>query len=169
MDSYKKRYITFCKPYIDATQHIYETMVSTQLKTGTAAYKRDLSFDYDYSAIIGNSGTFTKGESPINFKSIMVLSWPKDVYLKSAGKMLMEEISEYSAEVSDVGMEITNIVTGGAKTVLYELGFEVKMAIPTSIWGHNHRISSQVSSNSIVMPLKSDLGTFYIQLNYEEE
>ncbi|MBF0218236.1 MAG: chemotaxis protein CheX [Gammaproteobacteria bacterium] len=168
MDSFNARYLTFCKPYIDATQTVYSTMVQTELKTTKAHYKSDLKFNYDYSAIIGNSGDYTRVNPHLSFKSTLIISWPKESYIKTANKMLMEAYEEYNKEISDVGMEICNIVTGAAKGVLYELGFEIRMAIPTSIWGANHSFGGQNASKTIVMPMKSELGTVYIQLFYAE-
>ena len=168
MNEFNKRYLDFCKPFIDAIKDVYSTMMSTNLKPGAPAIKTGKISHGEFSSIMGINGRFEKGNEKKLFKGSLVLSWPHDTYLKSAGAMLMEEYEEYDDEIADVGMEIVNITMGNAKKILSEEGFFIDMSIPTSVRGVDHEIKAQEGVVTISTPLESDFGTFYIELSYED-
>jgi len=168
MTEFNKRYLDFCKPFIMAIKEVYETMMSTDLKPGAPGIKEGKKSYGDYSSIMGINGTYEKGGQKKGFKGTLVLSWPESTYLKSASAMLMEEFPEFTDEIADVGMEICNITMGNAKKVLSQEGYLIEMSIPTSIRGKAHEIKAQDSVVTIATPLECDLGTFYVELCYED-
>ncbi|CAM9848139.1 unnamed protein product [Chrysoparadoxa australica] len=165
---FNKRYLEFCKPFIDAIKEVYSTMMGTELNPQKPGLKEGKKSYGDYSSIMGINGTYTGGTSDKKFKGSLVLSWPEEVYIKSASAMLMEDYTEFNDEIADVGMEICNITMGNAKKVLCEIGYMIEMSIPTSVHGKNHEIKAQDKVVTISTPLESEFGTFYIELSYED-
>lgn len=168
MNDFNKRYLEFCKPFIDAIKDVYSTMMSCEISPQKPQLKEGKKSYGDYSSIMGINGTYTGGNEEKKFKGSLVLSWPEDTYLKSASAMLMEEYTEFNDEISDVGMEICNITMGNAKKVLAEQGYLIEMSIPTSVSGKNHEIKAQDKVVTITTPLENEFGTFYIELSYED-
>lgn len=168
MTEFNKRYLDFCKPFIDAVKEVYGTMMGTEVKPGKPSIKEGKVSHGDISSIMGINGTYTGTSGNKKFKGSLVLSWPEPIYVKSAGAMLMEEFEEFTDEISDVGMEICNITMGNAKKVLAEQGYNIEMSIPTSVRGKNHEIKAQEGIVTIGTPLECDFGTFYIELSYED-
>ncbi|MBF0469954.1 MAG: chemotaxis protein CheX [Gammaproteobacteria bacterium] len=168
-ETFNQRYLAFTKPFVDSVKEIYSTMMATEIHQGKALYKReDIGFSHDYLTIMGISGTFTAQDEKHDFRGNLVLSWPLQTYLNTAGAMMQEEYTEINDEIADVGMEICNITMGGAKATLAQVGFSVDMSIPTSVSGNNIDISAQASATTILVPFSSDLGNFNLELNYEE-
>lgn len=168
MDEFNKRYLEFCKPFIQAIKEIYSTMMSTELEAGSPEIKKGSISHGEFSSIMGINGVYETSKEKKGFRGTLALSWPHDVYLKSAGAMLMEEFAEYNDEIADVGMEICNITMGNAKKNLCQEGYLIEMSIPTSVRGKDHEIKAQEGVVTIATPLKSDLGTFWIELCYED-
>lgn len=168
MNEFNKRYLDFCKPFIDAIKEVYATMMDAEITPDKPGIKTGRKSYGDFSAIMGINGKLEIGNEKKNFKGTLVLSWPEDVYLKSAGAMLMEEFTEYSDEIADVGLEICNITMGNAKKVLSEQGFFVEMSIPTSVKGKDHEIMAQDGVVTIATPLSCKLGVFSVELSYED-
>ena len=168
MNQFNKRYLEFCRPFIEAIKEVYLTMMSTELKPSAPSIKEGAKSFGDYSSIMGINGTFNGEGETRKFKGSLVISWPSDTYLKTAGAMLMEEYTEFTDEIADVGMEIANITMGNSKKVLAEQGYVIEMSIPTSVRGKEHELKSQDGVITIVTPLESELGSLYVELNYED-
>jgi len=168
MNEFNKRYLDFCKPFIDAIKDVYSTMMSTNLKPGAPKIKVGSISHGEFSSIMGINGVYSGDGEKKGFRGSLTLSWPESVYLKSAGAMLMEEFDAYTDEIADVGMEICNITMGNAKKILSQEGYMIEMSIPTSVKGKDHEIKAQDGVVTIATPLESELGTFYIELSYED-
>lgn len=169
MQDFNKRYIEFCKPFIDSLIDVYETMLSCKVnpgKPGLRSKNQNLGF---YSSIMGISGVYKGAGEEKSFKGSLTLCWPKEVYLKSASAMLMEEFTEFSDEIEDVGLEITNITMGNAKKFLNDLGYFIEMSIPNSVIGNDHHLSVEKGVLTINTPLSCEFGNFCIELNYSEK
>jgi len=167
-DEFNQRYLAMCKPFIDAIKEIYATMLETELETGTPYLKTVNTSQGDYSAIMGINGHFENGNEKCNFKGSLVISWPEQTYIMSSCKMLMEDFTEYTDEIADVGLEIANMTMGNAKKVLNPKGYFIDMSTPTSIRGKGHQIGSEVTTTTIITPLKAPYGNIFVELNYKE-
>lgn len=168
MSEFNQRYLEFCGPFVAAVKEIYSTMLSSEVTPGQPAIKRDNKSFGCYSAMMGINGIYQGEGMKKIFKGALVLSWPEETYLKSASAMLMEEYTEFNDEIADVGMEICNITMGSAKKILVQKGYNIEMSIPTSVRGMGHEISVQKGIITIATPLKSKLGEFSLELNYED-
>ena len=82
--------------------------------------------------------------------------------------MLGEKLTEIDDTVTDLVGEITNMVTGGAKRLLSDIGHDFDMATPTVIAGKNHEIHHHCNGRIIQIPFKSDKGAFYVEVSFEE-
>jgi len=167
--SFQKRYLEFCKPFVDGLKNVYSTMIFTEIQHGTPVLKEDAIQLSDYSSVMGINGNFEEeGKDPIPFQGSLVISWPMHTYLKTASKMLMEEYTEYNEEIRDVGMEISNITMGNAKKVVNPLGYKIEMSVPNCVIGENHAVESERGTVTIVIPFESEIGDFYIEINYKD-
>lgn len=118
--------------------------------------KNDAPMDTDISGSLAIT-------SP-NFQGNIAVSFNYDVFIKVLSAMLEEEISDINSENEDGAAEIINIIFGQTKAVLNSKGYELERAIPSVVKGHNHNISSSVKIPTLVIPIGSDLGTFFIQI-----
>ena len=81
--------------------------------------------------------------------------------------MLGENPGKINEEVTDLVGEITNMVTGGAKNLLGQKGYEFEMATPMVVSGKGHTISHKANGTKIIMPFTSPHGTAYIEICFE--
>ena len=154
-------FLAFSKPFIQATQSMFETMISTNIKLGKPEFKTGQSALCEITSVIPVSGTLNQNQ---NYSAQFVLSFPMETYLKVASAMLMEEYTEYSEEIEDVGNEITNIVMGNAKRFLNDMGYTTSMAVPNLIVGVGHKISYPKNTRIVYFPVSSNHGDFIMEI-----
>ena len=168
MSEFTKRYLDFCKPFIASIKGVYTTMLNNELNHGRPEIKKHNKTYGEYSAIMGINGVFDNEGQTKNFKGSLILSWGMDAYLKVASEMLMEEYTEFSDEINDVGLEICNICMGNAKKELNKQGYKIEMSTPTLVMGKDVELKTQKSVISIVTPMTSEIGEVHVELNYED-
>ena len=83
-------------------------------------------------------------------------------------RMLGERPDDINEEVTDMVGEITNMVTGGAKNLLGEKGYDFAMATPIVVSGKNHTITHKSDGKKILMPFTSDAGNANIEVSFDK-
>ncbi len=112
--------------------------------------------DVYLSAIIGLIG---------EVQGTITLSFKKDLALKIASAMLMEEKTEVDYDVRDAIGEVANLVVGQARNKIVESGYESKITPPTIIEGHKHEVFYTPGLQIKEIELKDDNGNiFYITI-----
>lgn len=164
-------FIEFSRPFVNAAKNVFETMVFTKLDPQKPVLKKDGFSRGDISAILGITGKITLQEAPdpMDFRAMLVISWPFQTYLNVASAMLMETYKEYCDDIADVGGEICNMVMGNAKRELAGLGYSLNMAIPSMIKGEGHIIKYPPKTTVIMIPLNSAHGQMFLELCYRED
>ena len=146
-------------PFLEATMNVLTTMAQIQAKPGRPYLKEDSQARGDVTGMIGLAGDQARGSLAITFT--------KAAILKIASNMFGEEITQMDPSIADVVGEITNMVSGGAKSKLSEKGYKFAMAIPSTIVGENHYITHNTKGPIIVVPFDTDAGNFYIEVCFE--
>jgi len=102
------------------------------------------------------------------FSGSIALCFPKDTFLKVYSQMIGEEISEMSKDTEDAAGEILNIIFGQAKATLNNKhGYTIKTAIPTVLTGTKMNVHNSSVQKAILIPFKSTLGNFYLEVSLE--
>ena len=113
----------------------------------------------DVSGLIGMVSEQAKGSLSITFEAPLALATMKN--------MVGEAPDEVDEEVVDLVGEITNMVTGGAKRLLSEKGFEFDMATPMVVSGKDHTINHKADGPVVIIPMKSEFGRAYIEFSFD--
>lgn len=161
-------YLKFSKPFIDALKDTFKVMLSTDITAHSPKMKTDNMARGEITAMIGMTGTVEKDGKSQDFNGLIALSFTKEVYLKIASAMLMQEFDDYCEDMEDTGAEIANIVMGNAKKVLATQGYKIGMSTPTRIKGVNHEIKYPSNTNVIETSISSALGEFSFDICYRE-
>ena len=166
----KTNFLEFSRPFVEAAKKVFETMVFTKLEALKPSIKENNNSLGDISAILGLLGQIKNGngDKPVEYKAMLVMSFPYETYIKIASAMLMETYAEYNDEISDVGGEICNMVMGNAKRSLSEMGYSCNKAIPSIIVGENHVIKYPSETTTVVIPINSAHGKMYMEICYKE-
>ena len=151
--------VEYVNPFLSSLVNVLSTMANTTIVPGQPRIKKDEVGRGDVSGLIGMIGPQTKGSFSVSFEESLAL--------EIMNRMLGEKPKTINEEVTDMVGEITNMVTGGAKRILGEKGYEFSMATPVVVSGKGHTISHKANGTKIIMPFTSPHGTAYIEICFE--
>lgn len=146
--------VSVVNPFINATVETFKTMLAMDLETGTPSLKVDATHTYDISGVIGLSG---------EAQGVISLSFPKMMALKVVSNLLGSDVKIVGPELTDGIGELANIVAGYAKQGLSE--YKLSISLPNVVVGQGHRIATQTGVPTIIVPLKSNLGEFAMEVS----
>ncbi|MBV1877295.1 MAG: chemotaxis protein CheX [Pseudomonadales bacterium] len=149
----------FVNSFLDSTSNVLATMAAMDFSVGHPRFKKEELPISNITGMIAMSSPQAVGT--------LVISFTEPVILSLASRMLMETVDEINGEVIDLVGELTNMVTGGAKRVLEEKGFDFDMATPVVIQGENQQITQFSNGPTIVVPYSTDAGDFYVEICFE--
>jgi len=149
----------FVNPFLLSMLNVMSTMANLELTPGKPQRKTDERALGDVSGLIGMIAPQTRGSMSVSFQ--------KGLALEAMRRMLGEAPNEINDEVTDMVGEITNMVTGGAKRLLAEKGFDFEMATPMVVSGPGHTISHHAKGPRIFMPFESEYGRAIIEMCFE--
>ncbi|MEI8623736.1 chemotaxis protein CheX [Pseudoalteromonas sp. B137] len=152
--------VEFINPFLSSLINVLSTMAQTQLKLGKPRIKTDEIACGDVSGLIGMVGPQTRGSFSITFDEELALTIME--------RMLGERPDAIDEEVTDMVGEITNMVTGGAKNLLGEKGFDFDMATPIVVSGKGHTITHKSQGKKIIMPFSCDAGNANIEVSFDK-
>lgn len=149
--------VNFINPFLLATLNVLEKQASTKAVQGQI-YKKDPKekFNGDISGVIGLVSEAFSGS--------VVISFPKDTFLKIMSRMLGEELTVINKDIEDGAGELTNIIFGQAKISLNEKGYGIKTAIPSVISGEGHSVLQMTDGPRVVIPFETDVGKFFVEI-----
>ncbi|RJG47912.1 chemotaxis protein CheX [Motilimonas pumila] len=151
--------VEFVNPFLTSLLNVLETMAQLKLSPGKPKLKNDTLARGDVSGLIGMVSPETKGSFSITFE--------EGLALEVMSRMLGEKPAGINDEVSDMVGEITNMVTGGAKRLLADKGFDFDMATPVVVSGKAHTISHKSEGKKVLMPFTSEFGSAYIEICFD--
>jgi chemotaxis protein CheX len=152
--------VEFINPFLSAIMNVLSTMARMEIKAGKPTIKKNEVACGDVTGIIGMASDQAKGTLAVTFTEQVILEITK--------RMLGEEVSSIDETVCDMVGEITNMVTGGAKSELSEKGYRFDMAIPSVIAGKDHIIRHKSKAPIVIVPFSTSAGDFFIEICFEE-
>ena len=149
--------IDFINPFLDAALQVLKVQFQTEAKAGKVYVKKaDDKFSGDISGVIGLVSA--------TFNGSVVISFPEATFLKLMSRMLGENFTELTQDITDGAGELTNMIFGQAKIVLNEKGYGINTALPSVITGKGHSVSSLTNGPIVVVPFETDIGPFFIEI-----
>lgn len=148
-------------PFLHSIIKVLATMAMTDASPGRPQIKEDDLSRGDVTGIIALSSKDTIGSFAISF--------PKPVILDITQKMLGERLEDIDETVVDLVGELTNMMSGGAKSLFAEMGMNFDLTIPSILSGENHKVTHHAVGPKIIMPFATEMGEFYVEVCFEEE
>lgn len=115
---------------------------------------------------MGVNGVFNKDTKKMTpFLGVVVISWEKEAFLEVCSKYLGEEITQYSDDVSDISMEIINMVIGNSKMYLDKIDCTLERSLPH--FSIDQSLKRNYPSGVHTSVLKGSLsnGNFFLEIN----
>ena len=151
--------VEFINPFIASLLNVLNTMAQLELTPGKPRLKKDDIAKGDISGIMGMMSTQAKGSFALTFDEPLALAIMHN--------MLGEKPAKIDAEVIDMVGEITNMVTGGAKRILADKGFDFDMSTPIVVSGKGHTITHKAEGPKLLLPLTSSFGRACIEICFD--
>lgn len=151
----------FFKPFIEGTIITVKTMCNLSVEKGKPFLKGT-----DSTEIIEIAGVIGLASSA--FQGTITLTFPKNVFLVLMNNMLGESFTEITQDLEDGAGELLNVIYGHAKRVLNSQGYSLDKAIPSIVRGSGLVTTHLSKAAIIVMPFKTEKGTFYIEIAIEK-
>lgn len=145
---------------VKVTKEIFTTMVTLGLTPGAASENSSSEQTFDFTGMIGLSGT-CPGAVGVRF--------PKTLAAKVASKMLGTPVAESSTEVRDTVGELTNMIAGGLKNELDKVGICFDIAIPTVIAGDQHTFRVMGDAPTHIVPFSSEGSGFVVEVCFKKK
>ena len=149
----------FINPMLTAMVNTLKTMAQIDVKPGIPTVKKDSISMGEITGIMSLSGP--------SAKISIAMTFPLKVIEHIADKILPPDAAKTPGALADLVGEINNIITGAAKQILIDDGFEFEMSLPIIIIGAEHIITHKTHGPSILLPVTSDIGGFYVEISYE--
>ncbi|OFY98917.1 MAG: hypothetical protein A2070_12910 [Bdellovibrionales bacterium GWC1_52_8] len=150
--------VNFINPFINATQKVLKIQCRTDTTAGKPFVKKasDPMLLGDISGIIGITSE--------TFNGTLAISFSEKIFVKLATNMLGKEYGQISPEIVDLAGELSNIILGQTKIELNQLGYRIQQAIPSCVWGKDHKIKHFGGGACIVVPFETADGLFHIEI-----
>lgn len=147
--------VKFINPFIEATINVLQTMAGIEPKAGKPFVKTGKQSTGDVTGLIGLVGAGKKGSFAVSFE--------ENCIKKIVSNLLGEEVTKMDGDVLDAVGEVTNMISGGARAKLSEMGVDLDMAIPTIISGKGHELTQITEYPVIVVPFETEAGSFFVE------
>ena len=147
--------VKFINPFLQGTIEVLTKMAFVEPRPGKVYLKKNSLAYGDVSGIIGITGDMI-GSLAISFNEACICNL--------ISRMLGESYTEVNKEIFDGVGELTNMISGVARTHLEKDGMEVYAAIPSVVYGKDHTINHILKAPSIVIPFETDEGAFVVDV-----
>ena len=145
--------VRFINPFVESVCNTFETMCGLRVTIGKPELKTTDDPVTDVSGVIGFSG---------GAAGCVVIHYAFDVASKVATAFAGVEVTPEHEDFADAIGELTNIIAGGAKSKFE--GLNISISLPNVIIGKNHNVSPSKSTPRLIIPCKTDVGVFYVEV-----
>ncbi len=150
--------VNFINPFLSAAKKVLKVQCFMEI-TATKPHLKKASDPLllgDVSGIISiNSETFT---------GTLAISMSEPIFIKIVSNMLGEKIEKIEEKNVDLVGELSNMILGQAKIELMTLGYSIQSALPSCVWGKDHKIKHFGGGQCIVLPFETECGILYIEI-----
>jgi len=150
----------FVDPVLEATRNVFVTMAQFEPRVGPMELKTDTLARGDVTGLIGVEGGGVHGSLAITF--------PKDVILDLMHRILSMDSTTIDEQALDLTGEISNMVLGGAKSLLEHQGYDLGLTLPKVLSGKDHNVNHLCQGTTLILPLFTPTSTFYVEVCFVE-
>ncbi len=148
----------FINPFLSAAKKVLKVQCFMEITPERPHLKKtsDPLLLGDVSGIISiNSETFT---------GTLAISMSEPIFIKIVSNMLGDKVEKIEEKNVDLVGELSNMILGQAKIELLALGYSIQSALPSCVWGKDHKIKHFGGGQCIVLPFQTEAGTLYIEI-----
>jgi len=151
--------LNFSETVIAATSEVFETMIMMDITPGEAQEDAKTVWPRNVSGLMGLTG---------DFRGMLGIHCPANVALAITSALLGMDVEEIDEDVKDAIGEVTNMVSGGIKTLLAEEGTNLDVSIPTLISGESYKVNCLSDANRVIIPFETTSGMFWAEFKFTQ-
>ncbi len=152
--------MTHAQHIIDSTQEIFSSMIFLEVTPGDPFKRQDEPLTNSISGIIGLAGTM---------KGSLAIHLTNDAALAVTTAFLGMDVEEIDEDVKDAIGELANMLGGSLKSVLDPSGSDIKLSMPSTVYGEEYSIDCLDEAESVAVPFSFDGHTFIVELQMRTE
>lgn len=145
---------------IDTTREIFSSMVMLDVTPGEPLIRKDEKLQNSISGMIGLAGS-TKG--------MLAIHMPNATALAVTTAFLGMDVTEIDEDVRDAIGELANMLAGGIKAILDPSGSDIKISMPSAVYGEEYSIDCLANALSAAVPFTFDDLTFLVELQLRKD
>ncbi len=138
-----------------ATCEIFSSMVMLEVTPKEATKRTDPAFENSITGMVGLAGT-VKGNLSIHL--------PAQVATAVTTAFLGMDVAEIDEDVCDAIGELANMLAGAVKTVLDPGGSDIKLSMPSTVYGDSYKLDCHNNGVSVLVPFELDGSGFSVEL-----
>lgn len=143
------------KEIADATCEIFSSMVMLEVTPKEATKRTDPAFSNSITGMVGLAGT-VRGNLSIHL--------PSQVAISVTMAFLGMDVAEIDDDVCDAIGELANMLAGAVKTALDPAGSDIKLSMPSTVYGDSYKLDCHDSSVSVLVPFELEGSEFSVEL-----
>lgn len=145
--------VRYVNPFVNSICNTFETMCGLKVEVGKPSLKTGDDPRSDVSSVIGFSG---------DAAGCVVIHFSFEIASKIATAFAGTDITPEHPDFADAVGELANMVAGGAKAKFD--GLNISISLPNVIVGRNHNVSASKNNPRLVVPCKTSVGTFHVEV-----
>jgi len=140
---------------IESTQEIFSSMIMLDVAAGEPFKRTNAPLQNSISGIIGLAG---------NTKGMLAIHLPQATALAVTAAFLGMEVEEIDEDVRDAIGELANMLGGSLKAVLDPSGSDIKLSMPSTVYGEEYSIDCLAEAENVAVPFTFDSCSFVVEL-----
>jgi chemotaxis protein CheX len=148
------------EPFVKATTRVLETMAFLKPEPGQPYTKRRGTPSGDVTGVVGITGSGHTGSVAVSFSEPCIKAL--------VSNMLGEEVERIGLELLDAVGELTNMISGAARSEFASAGLDLDAGIPAVVWGRAHVVAHASEVPVTVIPFNTVHGPFSVEACFEE-
>lgn len=152
--------MTHAQHLIDSTQEIFSSMIFLDVTPGDPFKRSNEPLTDSISGMIGLAGSI---------KGSLAIHLPNDAALAVTTAFLGMDVEEIDEDVKDAIGELANMLGGSLKAVLDPSGSDVKLSMPSTVYGEEYSIDCLANAETVAVPFSFDGQTFVVELQIRTE
>ncbi|MCA1742596.1 MAG: chemotaxis protein CheX [Desulfonatronovibrio sp.] len=148
--------VQFINPILRAVLNVLSTMANIEVSPGKPYLNKSGIAPGDITGSVVIEG-YVKG--------VISLSLSKDVVLAIVNNMLYESFTEINEDIADAVGELTNMISGQARSILSESNISFSAGTPKVIHGKGKKIDHIPSVPVLSVPFSSPHGDLVVEIS----
>ena len=148
--------VQFINPILSGVLSVLSTMANIEVKPGKPYLNKKGSAAGDITGIIDIEG---------HSRGVISLSLSKSVVLSIVNNMLYEDFTEINDDIADAVGELTNMISGQARSMLSESGMSFQAGTPRVVKGQGEILDHIPDAPILAVPFSSPHGDLVVEIS----